>query len=261
MIWELTWEQWVLAYSLALPRLLAIFMFLPFFSKQVLTGLIRNGTMISLALILVPVVAMQVTASEPTTSQILWLVLKEVIVGVLIGYPLATMFWAIQGIGFYIDNQRGAAMASSVDPLSGSQTTPLGVLFSQAFTVYFFASGAFFSLMGVLYQSYVIWPVTAFFPVFNETMPLAYLGVLDALLWLIIMFSAPVIVAMFLSELALALISRFAPQLNVFFLAMPVKSAIGMFVLIVYLPVLFDSLISYNGGIAQTWQSLAELFQ
>ena len=55
-----------------------------------------------------------------------------------------------------------------------------------------------------------------------------------------VLLSAPAIVAMFLAEIGLALISRFVPQLDVFFLAMPIKSALAILVLLVYLPTLFD---------------------
>ncbi len=53
---------------------------------------------------------------------------------------------------------------------------------------------------------------------------------------LLLIISGPMIIVMFLSEIGLAMISRFAPQLQVFFLAMPIKSAVGVFMLILYLP-------------------------
>jgi type III secretion protein T len=55
-----------------------------------------------------------------------------------------------------------------------------------------------------------------------------------------LLLASPIMIAMLLAELGLALVSRFAPQLQVFFLAMPVKSALGLFVLIVYAATLLD---------------------
>ena len=57
---------------------------------------------------------------------------------------------------------------------------------------------------------------------------------------LAMMLAAPVLIAMLMSELGLALVSRFAPQLQVFFLAMPIKSALALFVLVIYSSTLFD---------------------
>ena len=53
---------------------------------------------------------------------------------------------------------------------------------------------------------------------------------------LLLIISGPMIIVMFLSEIGLAMISRFAPQLQVFFLAMPIKSAVGVLMLILYMP-------------------------
>ena len=139
MSWDLTWDQWILAYALASPRLLAVFAILPFLGRQVLTGLVRNGVAISIALVIVPVVAVDVAVAAPSPLEIVGMLVKETLIGLLIGFPLAVVFWSLESIGFYIDNQRGAAMASSLDPLSGAQTSPLGIMLNQAFVVYFFS--------------------------------------------------------------------------------------------------------------------------
>ena len=65
---------------------------------------------------------------------------------------------------------------------------------------------------------------------FGAAGPIFYLEMFDRLMRMVIVLSAPLIVAMFLAEFALALVSRFAPQLQVFFLAMPIKSGVNRFV-------------------------------
>jgi type III secretion protein T len=55
-----------------------------------------------------------------------------------------------------------------------------------------------------------------------------------------LILASPVLLIMFLIEVGLALVSRFAPQLQVFFLAMPIKSAVGLLVLVVFAATLFD---------------------
>jgi len=256
VIQSLTYEQWILGFSLTMPRFLAAFSLLPFFSSQVVPGMLRQGVAASLCLLLVPFVADQTASVSISGATLVIIIIKEVIVGVLIGYPLAVLFWAIEGIGFYVDNQRGSAMASSADPLTGQDSTPLGILFAQAFTVYFMSSGAFLLMLGVFYQTYQIWPVADFVPSFGGAGPTFYLGMFDRLLRMIVVLSAPLIVAMFLAEFALALVSRFAPQLQVFFLAMPIKSALSVLLLIFYGPILFGDLMSYDGGLDAIWSSV-----
>jgi type III secretion protein T len=132
VIQSLTYEQWILGFSLTMPRFPGAFSLLPFFSTQVVPGMLRQGVATSLCLLLVPFVADQTASVRFSGTTLVVIIIKEVIVGVLIGYPLAVLFWAIEGIGFYIDNQRGSAMASSADPLTGQDSTPLGILFAQA---------------------------------------------------------------------------------------------------------------------------------
>jgi len=253
VISSLTYEQWILGFSLTMPRFLTAFSLLPFFSTQVIPGMLRQGVAASLCLILVPYTMDQTAGMSLSGVMVVTIVVKEVIVGLLIGYPLAVVFWAIEGIGFYVDNQRGSAMASSADPLTGSESTPLGILFTQAFTVYFMTSGAFLMMLGVFYQTYQIWPVASFMPSLGGAGPVFYLEMLDRLLRIIVVLSAPLIVSMFLAEFALALVSRFAPQLQVFFLAMPIKSALSVLLLIFYGPILFGDLMTYDGGLDAIW--------
>ena len=69
------------------------------------------------------------------------------------------------------------------------------------------------------------------------------LNTLDAMLKTTIVIAAPVVIVMFIATLGLGLVNRTAPQLNVFFLSMPVKSGLGIAMLIIYLPFIMDMLI------------------
>lgn len=166
--------------------------------------------------------------------------LKEYALGFLLGYMVGWIFWAIQSAGAFIDNQRGAAIAASIDPLQGHETSPLGILFSQAFVTYFFAVGGFLLILDLIYSSFVAWPVTRGIPILSDAFPVLILGVFDTAMRLMFVLAAPVIAIMFLAEFALALVSRFAPQVQVFILAMPIKSAIALLILIFYIATMFD---------------------
>ena len=105
-----------------------------------------------------------------------------------------------------------------------------------------------FLLLGALYKSYAAWPVFGEFVSFAPDAPVQMLGTLDGMLRTTVVIAAPVIIVMFLATLGLGLVNRTAPQLNVFFLSMPVKSALGIAMLIVYLPYIFDMLMYTRDG-------------
>lgn len=222
------------------PRILAMFIAIPIFNRQLIPGMLRYAIAAGLGVLLVPRLMPAMLTADPGGLQIVLFFLKEGFVGFVLGYLIAIPFWAFEAVGFFIDNQRGASIAATLNPLTGNDSSPLGILFNQAFVVFFLISGGFMLMVELLYDSFRLWDVLTWVPSFQaETIPL----LLDALARIVklgVLFSSPAIVAMFLAEVGLALISRFVPQFDVFFLAMPIKSALAMLVLLVYLPTLLN---------------------
>jgi len=230
----------LLGFTLGLPRMLALFSMLPIFSKQILPGSARNAVAISMSLFIFPTFAQSLELGSMNVLLYGGLVIKEIVIGLLMGFGLSVLFHAVGAMGFLIDNQRGSTMASSVDPMTGSQTSPLGLFMTQVLATFFMVSGAAFVVLFAVYQSYALIPVGAFLPDFGSDGVAFFLGIMDQLMVLAVLMAAPAMIAMFLSELGLGLVSRFAPQLNVFFLAMPVKSAVGILLLALYISLLPD---------------------
>ncbi|MFB2871191.1 type III secretion system export apparatus subunit SctT [Aeromonas jandaei] len=229
----------MLAYTLLLPRFISCFVMLPVLSKQMLGGaMIRNGVVCSLALFAYPMVADTLPPAIDALDLAL-LVAKEVLLGLLIGFVAAIPFWAVEASGFLVDNQRGAAMASLFNPSLASQTSPTGLLLTQTLITLFFSGGAFLALLSALFQSYASWPVTRFFPAIGDLWVSFFYSQFSQML-LCALLAAPLLIAMFLAEFGLALISRFAPSLNVFVLAMPIKSAVASLLLVIYIKLMMD---------------------
>ncbi len=226
-------------YSMSMVRMAAAFNLLPMLNKQVVGGaMIRNGIVGSLAIFLYPVISTQGAPAETGIPMIFALILKETMIGMFIGFIANIPFWAMEASGFVIDNQRGASMASTVNPMSGSETSPVGLMFAQAFTVLYTVSGTFLILLGTIFHSYEAWPLFEFYPKLNPSAALFFMGQFDMIVTLAVWMAAPVMICMFITEWGIALISRSAPQLNVFILAMPIKSAVALSILVVYVATL-----------------------
>ncbi|MQA40721.1 EscT/YscT/HrcT family type III secretion system export apparatus protein [Rugamonas sp. FT29W] len=242
-------KLWLVALLYSTVRLQAALAIIPLFNKAVVPALLRSAIGVALSLVLVPPLR-QTLDGVPETFTLVATVLKEGFLGLLIGYAVAVLFWAIEGVGFFIDNQRGASIASTLNPLTGNDTSPLGMLFNQAFIVFFLVSGGFLVFLGMLYDSYRLWPVISYFPTLDVGGVDVFADLFQRLVRSAVVLSSPAIVAMLLAEIGLALVSRFAPQLQVFFLAMPVKSAVAFLVLVVYLPTLFGYIHDEIGALA-----------
>jgi len=231
-----TVKHWILAMSTILPRLVAMFTVIPFLGK-ILHGQLRNSFIVSICLILLPVVLPAVPKSMESILLFLGIMAKEVVVGLLMGFLVSIPFWAIEGVGFIMDNQRGATMVSVFDPMSGEQTSLYGSLFLQLTTVLLFTTGGFLSLLAVIFKSYEIWPVGSFFPSPQSGFAIFFLDQMDRLMELMVLYAAPIVIAVFLAEFGLGLINRFSPQLNVFSIGFPITLTLGFVFMLVSLPV------------------------
>ncbi|MCZ4329443.1 type III secretion system export apparatus subunit SctT [Castellaniella denitrificans] len=228
------------AWALTQPRLLAMCAMLPLFNRQLLPGLLRYGICAALGLVLVPMVMPRYAELDLGTAALLLLIAKEVFIGLVMGYLVALPFWIFEAVGFVIDNQRGASLGATINPATGNDSSPMGILFNQAFMVFFLVGGGFTLMLTLLYDSFRLWDLWSWSPTLRaDSIPLM-LDQLSRFMRLVLLFAAPAIVAMFLAELGLALVSRFAPQLQVFFLAMPIKSGLALLVLVLYMSPLFE---------------------
>lgn len=223
------------ALALCTPRLLTVFLVVPFFNTDMITGVTRNCLVIIFTLIVVPTVLPFMRTNDISAGFVFLTMIKEGVIGALIGWLAGLFFHAVAMVGQIVDSQRGASSATMTDPSSGEQTTIMGSLFSQLSITLFFTGGGFFLFLGGVYETYRVWPIQNFRPHFDPAFVMFFLEKIDDCLALAVLLASPILIPLFLSELGLGLINRFAPQLNVFFLSMPIKSAVGMAVLIFYL--------------------------
>ena len=235
-------HRWILAAVLAIARVGGAFSICPALTDSMIPGIARRASVLGFACIAIPFIKMQMPLGEPDVLMFALLSMKEALIGFLIGFFAAIPFWVAENVGNFIDNQRGATMGEVYSPLSGTQVSTTGIFFTQIVSTLFFVSGAVLLLLSALYSSYTLWPVFTQWITFTPDMPLTMLGFLDGMLRVTVIISAPVIIVMFLATLGLGLVNRTAPQLNVFFLSMPVKSALGIGMLAIYLQFILDML-------------------
>jgi len=235
-------HRWILAAVLAMARIGAAFAICPVLADSMIPGVARRAVVLGFSCLAIPLVKEAMPPGEPNVWMFAALGAREAVIGFLIGFFAAIPFWVAENVGNFIDNQRGATMGEVYSPLNGSQVSTTGIFFTQLVSTIFFVGGAVFLFLGALYKSYGIWPVFAGGVSFAPDTPMQALGALDGMLRSTVIISAPVIIIMFLATLGLGFVNRTAPQLNVFFLSMPVKSALGLAMLVVYLPFVLDML-------------------
>jgi type III secretion protein T len=225
------------AVALSLPRIVAAFMVLPLLTGANMPSLVRNSFFVSLAILIYPVAGATAAAADHNAAQVLWplLIVKELFIGALFGFLFSSVFWAVSAAGNLIDTKVGSNFAAAVDPLQGHETSLTGQLLTQLASWLFMSTGAFTLFLGLLMKSYALWPISEMLP---RAVPLGESVVIDdfaSLLTLALLLSAPALVVLSLLDLSLGLVNRYAQQLNVFALTMPLKAWVATWIVLLSL--------------------------
>ncbi|MDR1255472.1 MAG: type III secretion system export apparatus subunit SctT [Puniceicoccales bacterium] len=228
----------LLLFVLCSVRLAATLAIVPFFSKQFIPGAGRNCVILAMAMPLIPLLIAQLPDYNVNWLTMSGILVKEVTIGGVLGFATGFIFYVSEGVGFVVDVQRGSSMATIFDPMAGSQTSLLGSTLLQIMSAMFFASGGFLFLMSLIYKTYVLWPVFSFSLFPNVTFAQFFLDMFDQIMEVLLCLAAPILIVLFLAEFGLGMVNRFAPQLNVFFLAMPIKSWLSMAFLLMYMNII-----------------------
>ena len=229
--WLLTGAQSL--YQLALlvaARIVPLVQLLPFLGGAVVPQPAKLGLSFALTILLMPVLLTTGTF-EPIQDQFLFAIclMKEAIVGLTLGLIGSLVFESARIAGQIIDQMRGQTMASVMVPQLEQQASVTGNFLYQFATAIFLAVGGHLLFLRALLKTYeTIGPFDApqidAFPALLEwsarlTADAITLGVMLAL---------PILVAIVLIDLLLGLLNKSAPQINVFFLGMPLKSMLGI---------------------------------
>jgi len=181
------------------------------------------------------------------------LLIKEFLIGILIGLLFGIPFWAAEVAGELIDLQRGSTMAQLVDPLSSGESSVMATLLTVMLITLFFMSGGFILMVDGYYHSYQLWPVTSFTPVFASSALLAVLSILDQIMRVGVLMVSPLLIALLVTDLMLAYLSRMAPNLHIFDLSLPVKNLFFTILMVIYIgfliPMMLDQLAEFRGTV------------
>jgi type III secretion protein SpaR/YscT/HrcT len=231
-VWSTPFEHTMIVLMIALARIGPAFLFLPFLSDKTLGRGVLRGTLLAMVAIgLLPLPAL----SELNTQEISFAstLMKEAIIGLLLGLSFGAPWFAVQTCGELIDNQRGATMANAIDPATGIEASPVASFLAFLWTAIFLSSGGMQKLLGLLAASYERLSITGGLNA-DMASAIAVGKLLSASLLAGIGVAAPTVIAMLLTELLLGVLSRFAPQLNAFSVALTVKSIIACLILLMY---------------------------
>ena len=227
-------QPYFVAAAFALARMIAMMIVFPVFDRLGVTGLIRNSIALVLSIPFIPMIVAHLGSEKLSLGLMVVLLMKEVIVGLVVGLVLAVPLYAAEVAGDILDLQRGSSSASLSDPLGSIQANITGTLLALVIIALYFASGCFDLTLRAIYDSYGIWPVRRFLPLLSREAGGLLLSLLDTIVSTGLMLVGPIVVCLLLVDLLFALIARAAPSLQPFYLSMTVKNLVFSLVLVLY---------------------------
>lgn len=224
--------------ALCSARMYALALVFPPFGDDAIKGVTRNG--------LVLVIGLYIAWGQPlgvvkdlTTLQLLVLVLKEGMLGLMLGFACAVVFWVAEAVGALIDNQAGFNNVQQTNPMSGQESTPLGNVMGQLAHACFWMLGGIGVLIGLVFESFHWWPLSRVAPDWSAVLLQFTQHQLAALMRMTIVLAAPVMLVLLLIDIGLGLIGKTADKLEPNSLSQPIKGAVAMLMVALLVGVFF----------------------
>lgn len=226
---------------LVLARITSFIVIAPFFSIRSAPKVAKIGLAIFITILLFPLVEETQIVSYDLVLYFI-LIVKEIIVGLIIGFVSSLTFTALRVAGQMVDIQMGFAMASVLDPQTGSRNTLVGQFLYTLGIMLFISINGHHSLLMAIFHSYDLIPVAGV--VFTKSIAMEVLRIFIGMFALGFKIAIPFITILLISDIALALLARTVPQLNVFILGFPLKVGLGVLSLALALPILGSIIIN-----------------
>jgi type III secretory pathway component EscT len=155
--------------------------------------------------------------------------LHEVAMGLLLGFGASLVFFAAGMGGQFLDSARGTLTATVLVPQLQVQTSPLGDLYLQLFVVLYLLAGGHLFFLSAVMDSYRLFPPGGAMPA-AALLHASFLKLAVAMFVLMVKVVAPAVVVVLLADVVLGVANRVASQMDVFFLGLAVKPALGLLV-------------------------------
>ncbi len=224
------------AFFLIFARIVTMIAFLPIFGSQNIPLQLKAGLALLLTVIVYPAVIQSgIPAVHASTGLFVVMLVKELFVGIVIGFIASLIFTIVQFAGYLIDVLTGFSFVELVDPFSDTSVSIIGQFYVLIFTILFFSLNGHYFLLLAIQKSFTI------IPLLNVHVPCGSLASfittsIGNVFILGFQFSAPVFVTLLLTQVALAVVARTVPQINVFFVGIPLNIIIAFGVAAIALP-------------------------
>ncbi|VXC33257.1 Flagellar biosynthetic protein FliR [Pseudomonas sp. 8Z] len=215
---------WVAQFMLPFFRIAALLMVMPIIGTQLVPTRVRLYLALAISVVLVPGIPPMPQVDALSVRSIM-MIAEQVLIGVMFGFILQLFFHIFSVAGQIIAMQMGMGFASMVDPTNGVSVPVLGQFMLMLVTLLFLAINGHLVVLEVLAQSFISLPPG------QGLMVQHYWELAGKLSWVIgagLLLTLPAVTALLVINLAFGVMTRAAPQLNIFSIGFPLTLALGL---------------------------------
>lgn len=230
---QMDFSHVMFAFALLEARVMPTVLLTPFLGGEVVPSEVRLGLGLMLGMVLFPVMMDQVKSVPVTPILFMMMMLKESFMGLTLSFIVNMIFDAANSAGQLIDFMSGTNQAQLMVPSIQQNVTLFANLKLQLTTTLFLTLGGHHMVIGALGESLKLIPLdqyphfhAGFWPFFE-----LIIRVFGDMIRIALALCAPVLLATFMTDLALGMVNRVAPQVQVFFVSMQIKPAVSVLIM------------------------------
>jgi len=235
------------SFILIFARTGTMVMLLPGLGEQNISARLRLTIAIVLAAVLLPLHSKAYQIDTSALGPVIVMLVEEILIGAVLGLTARLTISALEVAGSVIAQQLGLGFVTAVDPTQGEQGAIVGNFLTMLGVTLFFATDMHYLVIAALNDSYTLFEPGEV-PATGDVAALVTKTVSGAFR-IGMQLSAPFLVFGLLFNLGLGVLSRLMPQMQVFFVALPLSILLGFLFLVLVLGAMMGTFLDYAGGV------------
>jgi len=227
--------EWIAAFIFPLVRILALIASAPVIGNKQVPIRIKIALAMLITVVVAPSIPIQ-PGIAPASAQGLLILVQQILAGLALGFSMRLIFTAVEMAGDLAGMQMGLGFASFYDPVNASYTPVISQFLGVLTTLAFLAMNAHLYMLSALADSFQAFPISAALPSAGAFRTVAEWGA--TIFSHALQLAMPLIGALMITNLALGILTRSAPQLNIFAVGFPITITVGFATLALSLPYL-----------------------
>lgn len=220
--------HWMSRYVYPFARISGLLMVMPLIGTRMVSMRVRLLLAVSITLVIVPMLP-PIAPVEAFSFASVIIILQQLLIGVLMGFVVELLMQVFVIAGQLIAMQTGLGIATTVDPSQGASVVVISQWFLFMVSLVFLALNGHLVLIEILVDSFRSIPIgLASFSVEQFGLLVRWSG------WMLaaaVVISLPAMTALLIVNLAFGVMTRAAPQLNIFALGFPVTMIVGLLIM------------------------------